>query len=348
MRRRPGFVVLVGVLAVLLTGIISALSGAAGIGVWAALSDVLARLPGGVGTHLSSLDAALLWQIRVPRVVLSAMVGGALGLCGCAYQGAFRNPLVDPYLLGSAAGAGLGATLAIVYLPGVRGWIVNPLPLFAFVGAVAAVALSFAVGHLGSGSGSTGARRDPTRLVLGGVAVASFFTALQTFAQQQGDDTLRLVYSWILGGLVTSGWSEVLLILPYLAVCATVILAHSRLLDVLSVGDDEARTLGVSPERIRTTVVIAASLGTAAAVAVSGLIGFVGLVVPHVVRLVFGSSHRISLPGSALFGAAFLVLADLAARSVLSPRELPIGVVTALVGAPFFAWLLIRQGRPRS
>ncbi len=338
--------VFVGVLAVLLTGIVSALSGAAGIGVWAALSDVLARLPGGAGTHLSSLDAALLWQIRVPRVVLSAMVGGALGLCGCAYQGAFRNPLVDPYLLGSAAGAGLGATLAIVYLPEVRGWIVNPLPLFAFIGAMTAVALSFAVGHLGSGS--TGARRDPTRLVLGGVAVASFFTALQTFAQQQGDDTLRLVYSWILGGLVTSGWSEVLLILPYLVVCATVILAHSRLLDVLSVGDDEARTLGVSPERIRTTVVIAASLGTAAAVAVSGLIGFVGLVVPHVVRLVFGSSHRISLPGSALFGAAFLVLADLAARSVLSPRELPIGVVTALVGAPFFAWLLIRQGRARS
>lgn len=335
--------VLIGVVVLLVTCCVSALIGAAGISVSAAFNDVLARLPGGLGTRLSSLDAALLWQIRVPRVVLSALVGSALGLCGCAYQGAFRNPLVDPYLLGSAAGAGLGATLAIVYLPDVRTWLINPRPLFAFVGAMTAVALSFAVGHLGSGSSDN--RRDPTRLVLGGVAVASFFTALQTFAQQQGDATLRLVYSWILGGLVTSGWSDVLLILPYLVVSASVILAHRRLLDVLSVGDDEARTLGVSPERIRTVVVVAASLGTAAAVAVSGLIGFVGLVVPHVVRLVFGSSHRISLPGSALFGAAFLVVADLAARSVLTPRELPIGVVTAFVGAPFFAWLLVRQGR---
>lgn len=335
----------VGVAVLLFACLISILNGSAGIGVGAVLRDVLSRFPGAGGTRLSSLDAAVLWQIRMPRVVLSALVGSALGMCGCAYQGAFRNPLVDPYLLGSAAGAGLGATLAIVYLPQVRTWLINPRPLFAFVGALLAVALSFAVGHLGSGA--TTSRRDPTRLVLGGVAVASFFTALQTFAQQQGDATLRLVYSWILGGLVTSGWSDVLLILPYVVVSAVVILAHRRLLDVLSVGDSEARTLGVSPERIRTVVVVAASLGTAAAVAVSGLIGFVGLVVPHVVRLVFGSSHRISLPGSALFGAAFLVVADLAARSVLAPRELPIGVVTAFVGAPFFAWLLVRQGRVR-
>ena len=335
----------VGVAVLLFACLISILNGSAGIGVGAVLRDVLSRFPGAGGTRLSSIDAAVLWQIRMPRVVLSALVGSALGMCGCAYQGAFRNPLVDPYLLGSAAGAGLGATLAIVYLPQVRTWFINPRPLFAFVGALLAVALSFAVGHLGSGA--TTSRRDPTRLVLGGVAVASFFTALQTFAQQQGDATLRLVYSWILGGLVTSGWSDVLLILPYVVVSAVVILAHRRLLDVLSVGDSEARTLGVSPERIRTVVVVAASLGTAAAVAVSGLIGVVGLVVPHVVRLVFGSSHRISLPGSALFGASFLVVADLAARSVLAPRELPIGVVTAFVGAPFFAWLLVRQGRVR-
>jgi iron complex transport system permease protein len=151
------------------------------------------------------------------------------------------------------------------------------------------------------------------------------------------------VYSWIMGGMVTSGWTEVVLILPYLLVVALVVLASGRYLDVLSVGDDEARTLGVRPERIRLLVVVAASLGTAAAVAVSGLIGFVGLVVPHVVRMLFGARHRVSLPASALFGAAFLTVADLIARTIDAPAEIPIGVITAFIGAPFFAMLLIRR-----
>jgi iron complex transport system permease protein len=166
---------------------------------------------------------------------------------------------------------------------------------------------------------------------------------VHAFAQQKGTDTLRVVYAWILGGLVTSGWSEVVMVSPYLFVAAVVILMHRRMLDVLSVGDDEAKTLGISPSQVRLTVVIAASLGTAAAVAVSGLIGFVGLVVPHAVRLVFGSRHRITLPASALFGAAFLVLADVASRTIVAPAELPIGVITAFFGAPFFGWLLVRK-----
>jgi iron complex transport system permease protein len=333
---------LVGVAALVAATLLSALIGVAGVPAGSAFREVLSHLPFGPRSPLGELDATLLWQIRFPRVVLSVLVGATLGLCGCAYQGAFRNPLVDPYLLGSAAGAGLGATIAIVFLPGARSWPVDPLPLFAFLGALIAVGISYAVG---SAASRRAGRHDPSVLVLGGVAVASFFTAFQTLVQQQGNDNLRQVYAWILGGLVTSGWSDVWLVLPYLAVSFAVILAASRLLDVLAVGDDEARTLGVRPERIRLAVVVAASLGTAAAVAVSGLIGFVGLVVPHIVRLLFGGRFAVTLPASALFGGAFLALADLGSRTLVAPAELPLGVITAFVGAPFFASLLIRRGR---
>jgi iron complex transport system permease protein len=331
-----GLIVLIGAM------LISGLIGVAGLPASDAFREVLSRLPGGPDSPLDELEKSLLWQIRFPRIVLAVFVGAALGMCGCAYQGAFRNPLVDPYLLGSAAGAGLGATIAFVYLPGVSDWPIDPLPLFAFVGALVAVAISYGIG---AAAASRADRRDASVLVLAGVAVASFFTAVQTLVQQRGSDNLQQVYSWLLGGLVTSGWGDVLLVLPYLLVSSVVILLSARLLDVLAVGDDEARTLGVRPERIRFAVVLAASLGTAAAVAVSGLIGFVGLVVPHVVRLLVGSGHTVTLPTSALFGGAFLALCDLGARTLLAPAELPLGVITAFIGAPFFASLLLRRGR---
>jgi iron complex transport system permease protein len=176
--------------------------------------------------------------------------------------------------------------------------------------------------------------------------VASFLTAVQTFVQQQNSDTLREVYTWILGRLGTAGWNDVVLILPYAAVSIAVLLLHGRLLDVLGLGDDEAESLGLRPTRVRLTVVVAASLATAAAVAVAGLIGFVGIIVPHAVRMIVGASNRWIVPLSALAGAAFLVLADMAARTVVAPAELPIGVVTAVIGAPFFALLLRRSGKP--
>jgi iron complex transport system permease protein len=339
-RRSLQFALLSGCVALLVALLASCSLGVAGLSASDSARELLSHFPGGPVSRLDALDASLLWNIRFPRVVLSAMVGGALGLCGCAYQGAFRNPLVDPYLLGSAAGAGLGATLAIVYVRDHANWPVDPLPLCAFIGALCAVGISYVVGLSASRSGR---RTDSSVLVLAGIAVSSFFSAVQAFVQQRGNNNLRQVYSWIMGGLVTSGWSEVVLILPYLAVVSAVVLASGRYLDVLSVGDDEARTLGVRPERIRLLVVVAASLGTAAAVAVSGLIGFVGLVVPHVVRMLFGGRHRVSLPASALFGASFLTVADLIARTIDAPAEIPIGVITAFIGAPFFAMLLIRR-----
>ncbi len=292
-----------------------------------------------IASGLSKQEAAILWQLRVPRVVLAGLVGAMLALAGAAYQGVFRNPLADPYLLGVAAGAGLGATLAISYLPNARGWIIDPLPLAAFIGALVGVTATYALGRASTRS------RTTATLVLAGVAMASFFTALQTYVQQRETDTLRQVYTWILGQLTTASWREVVLVFPYILVSSVGILLHRRLLDVMSVGDEEADSLGVDTRRIRLIVVIAASLGTAAAVAVSGLIGFVGIIVPHTVRLLLGASYRLVLPLSIVFGAAFLILTDLVGRTAIAPAEIPIGVITAFLGAPFFVFVLRRSRR---
>ncbi|MGH9182937.1 MAG: FecCD family ABC transporter permease, partial [Acidimicrobiales bacterium] len=296
--------------------------------------ELVDHLPGtAVDSGLDPRQAAIVWELRLPRVVLGLLVGAMLALAGAAYQGVFRNPLADPYLLGVAAGAGLGATVAIVAGLGSAGASLG-VPLLAFAGALGAVALTYALGAAGGG------RFGPATLILAGVAVASFLTALQTFVQQRQSDAIRQVYSWILGRLVTAGWREVAVLLPYVVVTAVALLVYRRALDVLAVGDDEAASLGLHPQRTRLVVVVAASLGTAAAVSVSGLIGFVGIIVPHTVRLAAGTSYRVVLPLSLLFGAAFLAAADLLARVALAPAEIPIGVVTAFFGAPFFVAVL--------
>ena len=266
--------------------------------------------------------------------MLGVLVGGMLALAGGAYQGVFRNPLVDPYLLGVAAGAGLGATLAIAY----GGSTVHHYDLLPARGVPRRCARRRAL--VPARPRRAGDGRSPAALVLAGVTVVSFLTAVQTFVQQQHSESLQEVYSWILGRLATAGWHDVALVAPYIVISSAVILLHRRLLDVLSVGDEEAATLGVNVKRVRLVVVVAATVGTAAAVAVSGLIAFVGIIVPHFVRLAVGTSYRIVLPLSLLFGGGFLVLADVLARTVISPAELPIGVVTAFFGAPFFAILL--------
>jgi iron complex transport system permease protein len=286
------------------------------------------------GRDVDARTKTIVGQIRLPRVVLGGLVGATLAASGAAYQAVFRNPLADPYLLGAASGAGLGITIAVV-----AGAVTGVVPIAAFAGALLGVGLAFAVGSAGGG------RRPATQLVLAGVAVASFFTAAQTFVQQRDADTVREVYSWILGRLSTGGWTEVRLVLPYVALSLAVLLWHRKTLDAMALGDEEATSLGVHVPRARATIVLAASLGTAAAVAAGGLIGFVGIVVPHVVRMTAGASYRILLPLSIAWGAAFLVLTDVVARTALAPAELPIGVVTASVGAPFFVLVLSARGR---
>ncbi|MFP3882095.1 MAG: FecCD family ABC transporter permease [Actinomycetota bacterium] len=319
----------IGVVSVIVASAIGATVGAAGLDPGSVGKAMLDAVPGiALDSGLSAVETNILFEIRLPRLVLGALVGAVLAVAGSAYQGVFRNALADPYLLGVAAGAGLGATIAFAVTRESA-----LLPPFAFVGGLAAVGVTYALGRSVGG-------RSATSLILAGVAVAAFATAVQTYILQQNVETLREVYSWILGRLVTVGWSDVMELLPYAAVATAVILASRRLLDVLSIGDDEARALGVDVGRVRAVVVVAATLATAAAVSVSGLIGFVGIIVPHTMRLLFGWSYRVIVPLSILFGAAFLMLADVAARTLVSPAELPIGVVTAFFGAPFFLLVL--------
>ena len=310
--------------------LVSALVGAADLNPIATITALLDQIPFvHLRSSLSPLDRAVLFDIRLPRIVLGIMVGALLSVAGAGYQGVFRNPLVDSGMLGASAGAGLGATLAIVYLGGVGP---SAVPVAAFAGSLAGVMIAYLSGAVG-GSGTA-------TLLLAGVAVGLFLTAVQTYILQRSAQDLQQVYSWLLGSLSGATWSQAAEIGPYALVSVTVVLLHGRHLDVLSVGDEEARALGLQPGRIRLVVVAACALAAASAVAVSGLIGFVGIVVPHVVRRLAGPSYRLVLPLSLLIGAGFLVLADTLARTAVSPGELPIGVVTALVGSPVFIWIL--------
>jgi len=323
------------VLALFAAMLVGILVGPAGLTPGGVLLDIADRLPlVDVDSGLSTRQQAILWNIRMPRVVLGVLVGAMLAIAGAAYQGVFRNPLADPYLLGVSSGAGLGATLAIV-VGGAAGFA--GVPIAAFAGGLLAVGATYSLGRTVGGS------RSEVVIILAGVAVAAFANAIQTFFMQLHDDTLRQVYSWMLGRLSTDGWSDVVVVLPYVVVTVAIIALHRRTLDVMAVGDVEAASLGINPARVRLLLVCVATLGTAAVVSASGLIGFVGIVVPHAVRLLVGPGHRLLLPLSLLVGASFLVLADVLARTVMSPAELPIGVVTAAIGAPFFLVVLRRS-----
>lgn len=292
-------------------------------------SEVLGALWRGLsGADLAGNDV-IVWQIRLPRVMMGVVVGACLAVCGGAFQGVFRNPLADPYLLGVASGAGLGATVGIV-----AGWPRATIPLVALGTALGAVALAL-------GLAREGRRFPPTRLILAGVVVGSVLSAFSTFLILRGEDRARQVLAYTLGDLGFSGWRDVATVLPYAAVGCGVLILLGRALDTLGLGDLTARSLGVPVERLRLLVVIAGSVATAAAVAYVGIIGFVGLIVPHVVRLAWGANHRVLLPVSALMGGALLVLADLLARTTILSQ---VGVVTTLLGGPFFLWLL-RRGR---
>lgn len=326
---------MLAIVAVLAAAVAGLALGPADLGLWQVTLELVDRLPF-VSAHsgLSDIGASIVWEVRAPRIALGALVGACLAISGASYQAVFRNPLADPYLLGAASGAGLGATIAIVSGAGDGAGVIDMVPLMAFIGALSAVGLTYAVGRTAQH------QRSPAVLLLAGVAVSSFLTAVQTFLLQRNDETIRQVYTWILGRLNAASWDEVLLLAPYAAVAGAVMIAFRRVLDVMRLGDFEVESLGVRPGLVRGLIVVAASLATAAAVAVSGLIAFVGIIVPHAVRLVVGSSNRLVLPLSVLVGAAFMMTADLIGRTVASPAEIPIGVITAFCGAPFFVLVL--------
>ncbi len=304
----------------------------------AVLAILLARLTGiHVGTWPTGAEQ-IVWQIRAPRVVLAGMVGATLAATGAAYQGVFRNPLAEPYLIGVAAGAGLGATIVFVS-PLSGAWhglsLVTPA---AFLGAMAAVLVAMAVSRAARLTYGVG-------LVLAGVAVAAVCNAVTSFLLMAHNARLASVFAWLMGGFTAGTWSRAGLLALYALPCLLVLALHARLLNLLLLDDEQARHLGVHVERVRLVALIAASLAAAAAVSVSGLIGFVGLIVPHIARQVVGPDHRRLLPLALVGGATLLILADLVARVAVAPSEMPVGVVTAFLGGPFFLYLLWRGRR---
>jgi iron complex transport system permease protein len=278
-------------------------------------------------------------HLRLPRVLLAFLVGGGLGVCGAALQALVRNPLADPYLLGLSGGAGLGAVTAIALRPA-QSW---SIPLAAFGGALAAVALVYRLSVV------SGRRLDPRVLVLAGVVVGAFASAVMSAVIVLSDaPQLRNAFLWLLGGFAAASWQALGLFVAYALLPLGVLFGLARPLDLLALGDEPALYLGADVERSRRMIYVAASLLTAASVATSGIIGFVGLVIPHALRRVWSPLHATLLPAAFLAGGAFLVLADLAGRVAASPAEIPIGVVTAFCGAPFFALVLRTTSRMSS
>ena len=279
--------------------------------------------------------AVIILTLRLPRTALILLTGAALGASGAAYQGVFRNPLADPYLIGAASGAGLGAVLAMsVNWPYTTVGLLA-VPAAAFVGALAAVFLVYLLARVGK-------TVPTTNLILAGVALSAFATALTSFLMLRSTGELRRAIAWLLGGSVFSGWGPVLVILPFLLLGLGGLLLSGHSLNVLQFGDDQAHQMGLPVARARTLILLAASLATAAAVAFSGIIGFIGLIIPHLMRLWLGADYRRLLPLAMIGGAGALLLADVLARVVMAPQELPVGIVTALAGAPFFVWVLRR------
>lgn len=279
--------------------------------------------------------ATILFTLRLPRTALVALTGAALAGSGAAYQGLFRNPLADPYLIGVASGAGLGAILAMSFSGSNSVFGLMTVPAAAFGGAVLTVFVVYELARVG--------RALPaTNLILAGVAVSSFATALTSFLMMSTTGELRRALVWLLGGSTMSGWQPVLALLPYVTIGLGLLLVMGHALNVMQVGEEQARQLGLPVERVRLLVVVAASLATAAAVSFAGIIGFVGLIVPHVVRMVWGADYRRILPLSVIGGATLLLFADVLARVLMAPQEIPVGIITALGGAPFFLWVLRR------
>ncbi len=310
--------------------------GPAGIPLEATARILLSRLPGvETADSLPALWRDIIWEVRLPRVLLAGLTGAVLGMAGATYQGVFRNPLADPYLIGVATGAALGATIVIVSGAPHSWHGLSVLPLAAFAGAIISVVVVYGVARVGN-------TVPATTLILAGVAVASLSTAITTFLMLRSTTHTLSVFSVILASFNTATWGDFLWALPYALPAAVVILAHGRVLNVLSLDEEQARQLGVDPERTKLLLLGVASLATAAAVAVAGTIGFVGLIVPHAVRLLWGPDNRHLLPMSILFGATFLILADIVARTVDQPSEVPVGIITAVCGVPFFLYLLRR------
>ena len=325
-----GCVVLLGI------GLVAVAVGPANVSLEATVRILASHLPGvGISEDVSPAWRNIIWDVRLPRVLLAGAVGATLAMAGATYQGVFRNPLADPYLIGVATGANLGATIVLVSGADVSAYGLSLLPLAAFAGALISVVVVYGVARAG---GAT----PGTTLILAGVALSALSTAITAYLMLKSTTNSVTIMAAVLGGFNTATWVKLAWVLPYAIPAAVVILAHGRILNVLNLDEQQARQLGVDVERTKVLLLGAASLAAAAVVSVSGTIGFVGLIVPHAVRLMWGPDNRALLPMTIVLGAAFLIGADLAARTIDEPSEIPVGIITAFCGVPFFLYLLRR------
>lgn len=300
---------------------------------------LLSRMPGvDISSTWSEGMEAIILQIRLPRVVAAVVVGFALAVAGVIFQGLLRNPMADPYIIGTSGGAALGATVAMLLPVQIVWYGFTLVPLAAFVGALMAVVVVYNLARVGP-------RTPVTTLLLAGFAVSSMLAAVMSFLMMLSGTGLRRIILWTMGGLGGGRWEQLAIVTPLILLGMGTSYLYAGDLNALALGEEQAAYVGVPVERRKVALLILGSLLTAAAVSVSGLVGFVGLVIPHVARLTIGPDHRLLLPAAALLGGLFLVLSDLLARLLLAPTELPVGIITALVGAPFFIYLLRRSKR---
>jgi iron complex transport system permease protein len=289
------------------------------------------------GQHAANPINAVVLEIRMPRIMIAALVGASLAVAGTAMQGIFRNPMASPYILGLSSGAAFGASLAMVLgLSVVAGEFAVPAMAFIFCFITLFIVYGISATKMGV---------PVTTLLLAGIAVGSLFTALVSLMKYFSGDNLSSIVYWMMGGLWTSNWSQVWVTLPLVVIGSAALLFYSKELNLMMVGEEHATNLGVNVRRSRLMILVLSSLVTAAAVSVSGVIGFVGLIVPHTLRIILGPDNRILMPASIVGGAAFMIAMDSIARTILSPAELPVGIITALLGAPFFLWLLRARKR---
>jgi iron complex transport system permease protein len=279
----------------------------------------------------------IVFQLRLPRVLLAAVVGGALAASGAVFQGLFRNALADPAIIGVSSGAALGAIVVIVTV-GAGSLGAFAVPLAAFVGAMGTAYVVYRLARVGPAV-------HVATLLLAGIAMAAVISSLMSLVMSFSGEDIRDIYSWLLGGLVAQGWRSIATVLPVvvIGIAGAALVAHE--LNLVALGEERAVQLGVEVDRLKRRAIAVGALLAAAAVSVAGVIGFVGLMTPHLLRLVIGADHRRLVPASVLAGATLLILADLVARTIIAPSEIPVGVVTALLGGPFFLWLLRRDGR---
>ncbi len=292
----------------------------------------------GLAAGIDETVRYIVMNVRLARICLALLVGGALGLAGTVYQGVLLNPLADPFTLGISTGAAFGASLAILIGVGSVHFLgVSALPIAAFLGALLALYLVYLLG-------SVDGRIHVVTIVLAGIIVSTFLSAMISLLKSLNEESVSTIVFWIMGSLSGKSWTHVLLVLPYFVLGAAAICCFIRELDMLSLGDVQAQQLGVNVQRVRFWLLLAASMITAAAVAVSGIIGFVGLVIPHLVRLALGPRHRVLIPAALLAGGLLVLISDSIARSILpGGAEIPVGIVTAIIGGPFFCYLLLRR-----